>query len=62
MAIATSNVLNEVYNDKFGLEFSVSMLKETIALVHMYICTYVYIHAFISGPQHRECSNLTEAR
>ena len=32
VAIATSNVMNEVYNGGFVPEFSVSMLKETIAL------------------------------
>ena len=31
--IATSNFMNEVYNGGFAPEFSVSMLKETIALV-----------------------------
>ena len=33
MAIATSNFMNEFYNGGFRPEFSVSMLKETIALV-----------------------------
>ena len=37
VAIATSNFLNEVYNDGFAPEFSVSMLKETIALVWVYV-------------------------
>ena len=33
VAIATSNFVNEVYNGGFAPEFSVSKLKETIALV-----------------------------
>ena len=37
MAIATSNFVNEVYNGGFAPEFSVSKLKETIALVWDYI-------------------------
>ena len=32
-ATATSNVMNEVYNGAFWAEFSVSMLKEIIAIV-----------------------------
>ena len=36
MAIATSNFMNEVYNGGFAPESSVSMLKETIALVRDY--------------------------
>ena len=37
VAIATSNFMNEVYNGGFAPEFSVSMLKETIALVRDYV-------------------------
>ena len=37
VAIATSNFMNEVYNGRFAPEFSVSMLKETIALVWDYV-------------------------
>ena len=37
VAITTSNFLNKVYNGGFALEFSVSMLKETIALVLDYV-------------------------
>ena len=37
VAIATSNFINEVYNGRFTLEFSVSMLRETIALVPDYV-------------------------
>ena len=33
VAIATSNFMKQSYNGGFGPEFSVSMLKETIALV-----------------------------
>ena len=33
VAIATSSFMNEVYNGGFAPEFSVLMLKETIALV-----------------------------
>ena len=33
MAIATSNFMNEVYNDKFAPVFSVSVLKEVITPV-----------------------------
>ena len=33
LAKATSNFINEVYNDVFLPEFSVSILKEIIALV-----------------------------
>ena len=32
-AIATSNFMNEIYNGGFAPELSVSMLRETIALV-----------------------------
>ena len=37
VAIATSNFMKEVYNDRFVPEFSVSMLKETIALARNYV-------------------------
>ena len=37
MAIATSNFINEIYNGRFTLEFSVSILGETIALVPDYV-------------------------
>ena len=37
VAIATSNFMNEVYNGGFAPEFSVSMLKETIALIWDYV-------------------------
>ena len=37
VAIATSNFMNEVYNCVFTLEFSVSMLKDTMALVRDYV-------------------------
>ena len=45
MAIATSNFMNEFYNGGFTPEFSVSMLKETIALVRDYVSDiYIYIY------------------
>ena len=37
VAIATSNLMSEVYNGGFAPEFSVSMLKETIALIRDYV-------------------------
>ena len=37
VAIVTSNFINKLYNGKFAPEFSVSMLKETIALVRDYV-------------------------
>ena len=37
VAIATSVVMNKVYNGRFASEFSVSMLKETIMLVKDYV-------------------------
>ena len=37
VAIATSNFMKEVYHGRFGPESSVSMLKETIALVSDYV-------------------------
>ena len=37
VAIATSNLMNEFYNGGFAQEFSVSILKETIALVRDYV-------------------------
>ena len=37
VATATSNFMNEVYSGGFASEFSVSMLKETIALVRDYV-------------------------
>ena len=37
VAIATSNFMNEFYNGGFLPEFSVSMLKEIIALVGDYV-------------------------
>ena len=37
VVIATSNFMNEFYNGRFGPELSVSMIKETIALVRDYI-------------------------
>ena len=37
VATATSNFMNEFYNGGFAPEFSVSMLKETIALVRDYV-------------------------
>ena len=39
--------MNEVYNGGFAPEFSVSMLKETIALVYIYIYIYIYINSRI---------------
>ena len=36
VAIAMTNVMNEVYNGGFAPEFSLSMLKETIAIVRDY--------------------------
>ena len=36
VAIATLNFMNEVYNGGFSPEFSVSLLKEIIALVWEY--------------------------
>ena len=43
VAIATSDFMNEVYNGGFSPEFSVSMLKETIALVRDYVSEIIYI-------------------
>ena len=37
VAIAMSNFLNKVYNGGFSPEFSVSLLKEIIALVGDYV-------------------------
>ena len=37
VAIATSNFMNKVYNDGFLPEFSVSIIKEIIALVWEYV-------------------------
>ena len=37
VAIATSNFMNKVYNGGFSPQLSVSMLKETIALVGDYV-------------------------
>ena len=37
LAIARSNFTNEFYNGGFGPEFSVSVLKETFALVRDYV-------------------------
>ena len=37
VAIATSSFINEVYNGGFAPEFSVSLLKETIALIRDYV-------------------------
>ena len=37
MAIATPNFMNEVYNGRFAPDFSVSMLKEIVALVQDYV-------------------------
>ena len=37
VAIATSNFMNEIYNGGFASGFSVSMLKEIIALVRDYV-------------------------
>ena len=37
VSIATSNFMNEFYNGGFSPEFSVSMLKEIIALVQDYV-------------------------
>ena len=37
VALATSNFTNEVYNGGFAPEFSVSVLKEIIALVQDYV-------------------------
>ena len=37
VAIAMSNSMNKVYNGGFSPELSVSMLKETIALVWDYV-------------------------
>ena len=36
VAIATSNLTNEVYNGRFSPEFSVSKLKKIIVLVREY--------------------------
>ena len=38
VAIATSSFMNEIYNGGFAPEFSVSILKETIALIWDYVC------------------------
>ena len=48
MAIATSDFMNEVYNGGFSPEFSVSMLKETIALVRDYVSEIIYIWIYVS--------------
>ena len=37
VAIATSSIMNEVYNGGLALEFNVSVLKKTIALVGVYV-------------------------
>ena len=37
VAVATSNFMNEVYKGRFSPEFSVSVLKEIIALVWDYV-------------------------
>ena len=37
VAIAMSDITNKVYNGGFAPEFSVSMLKETIALIRDYV-------------------------
>ena len=37
VATATSNIMKEVYNGGFAPKFSVSILKETIALVWDYV-------------------------
>ena len=37
VAIATSNFMNEVYNGRFTPEFSVSIIREIIALVSDYV-------------------------
>ena len=37
VAIAKSNFMNQFYNGGFVPEFSVSMLKETVALVRDYV-------------------------
>ena len=37
VAIATSNFINEVYNGRFTPEFSVSIIREIIALVSDYV-------------------------
>ena len=37
VAIATSNFMNEVYNGRFLSEFSLSILKEIIALAWEYV-------------------------
>ena len=37
VAIARSNVMNEAYEWRISPQFSVSMLKETIALVQDYV-------------------------
>ena len=37
VAIATSNFMKEFYNGGFAPDFSVSILKETIALVRDYV-------------------------
>ena len=37
VVIATSNFMNEIYNGGFAPDFSVSILKETIALVRDYV-------------------------
>ena len=37
VAIASSNVMKDFYNDEFAPEFSVPMLKKTIALVRHYV-------------------------
>ena len=43
VAIAMSNFMNKVYNERFAPEFGVSMLKETIALVQDYACDVISI-------------------
>ena len=37
VAIATSSIMNEVYNGGLALEFNVSLLKKIIALVGDYV-------------------------
>ena len=48
VAIATSDFMNKVYNGGFSPEFSVSMLKETIALVRDYVSEIIYIWIYVS--------------
>ena len=49
MATATSNFMNKAYNGIFAPKFSVSMSKETIALVGDYFIQFDVAIAFLNN-------------